>query len=340
VVVTPVSPVTSPDGGVALTPPTAAVPGAALSWDAMPQASTCQLTRSLAQADVPAGLTRKQFLEAIITHTILHEVGHTLGLRHNFKGSLEGSSVMDYLNDADAAQLTQPGAYDVAAVKFLYGLATTQATQAFCTDEDTLSDARCDRFDSSATPLTSDVGPRYVAKLRAQLAGTGSLTYGDLQQVTRYVRAPSSEAERLEAFNTLLGQLAPPLAPDVTALSTNAAAWADVLAATMLKNLFLDPAAWRDPIAVTPALTDATFRARVIEVSKNILVNSDQVRSFETRRVAIDVLKALQTADAYQALLDARASLVTERATYNALGQALVDDLTHRLDLACTPYFY
>jgi hypothetical protein len=72
-------------------------------------------------------------------------------------------------------------------------------------------------------------------------------------------------------------------------------------------------------------------------VAKNELVNSDHVRGFDQRRVAVDVLKALKSYDAYQALLEARGPLATERATSNPLGQALVDDLSRRIDLAVTP---
>jgi len=42
--------------------------------------------------------------------------------------------------------------------------------------------------------------------------------------------------------------------------------------------------------------------APVIAVAKRFWSNSDSVRSFETRRPIVDVLKAMQHNDAYQAL--------------------------------------
>lgn len=325
------------DGGLPfLTGRTA--PAARLAWEPMTPGSTCALERSQV-ATIPEGMTRREFIENVVTHTILHEVGHTLGLRHNFKGSLQASSVMDYTTDEDASLMPTPGAYDVAAVRYLYGLDAAKATQPFCTDEDRAVDAECDIWDSSATPLTTVLGPAFTAKVRANLSETRGITYGDIHTLTRYVRAPKDEAQRLEAFNLLMGEVAPPLRADVVALSPNAAAWADLLAGAFLQNLFVDPAAWRDDVGVDPLLTDPTFHARVVEVTKNILVNSDGHRTFERRRTAIDVLKAMQSYDAYNALVTARAALVTERAGYNALGQAVIDDLLKRLDLACSPYF-
>ena len=332
--------VSSPAGGTALLPMgKGAVVAPRLAWEPMTPGDTCAFAHD-AVATIPQGMTKKEYVEKVITHTILHEVGHTLGLRHNFKGSLQASSVMDYTRDDAAALMPGVGAFDIAAVRYLYGLDAAPPSQPFCTDEDTLTDAECDRWDTGATPLTTDLGPAFTAKVRQNLSETRGLTYADIHAITRYVRAPKNEAQRLEAFNVLMGEVAPPLRADVIALGPNATAWADLLAGAFLQNLFVDQAAWRDPVAVNPALYDPAFHARVVEVTKNILVNSDKQRTFERRRVAVDVLKAMQSYDAYNALVTARASLVSERATYSALGQAVMDDLIRRLDLACSPYFY
>ncbi len=86
-----------------------------------------------------------EFLQEVVTETVLHEVGHTLGLTHNFRGSafqsardihnkekteLEGlmASVMDYslvnLSSDPEKQgqyfSTKPGPYDLWAVEFGY----------------------------------------------------------------------------------------------------------------------------------------------------------------------------------------------------------------------------
>lgn len=340
----PVAPTPAPtpgttDGGVNLLPPPTMALRPHLRWGAMTDQSVCEF-EAPAQAVIPAGMTRKEFLEKYITETILHEVGHTLGLRHNFKGSLEESSVMDYNAESVAVRLDKPAPYDIAAVRFLYGLSTTPPSQAFCTDEDTLVDPQCDRFDTTANPLTNDLAPRYQRFLREAMAERSQLTYGHLFPLTRYVRGAANEQQRLEAFNALIGDVAPPLKPEVTALGPNAAAYANIFNAILLTNLFVAPAGYRDSIGVNPSLNDAAFRARVIEVTKNSLLGSDGNRSLETMRMMVDVLKAMQHGDALIALTDARASFAASRNNYPAATQPYIDDLIRRMDLAMSPYFY
>lgn len=97
-----------------------------------------------------------------------HELGHTLGLRHNFMassdhvhfpGESKSSSVMDY-GFLSTEEPTAPGPYDVAAIQVVYGDGKAETIRAhvdqnyfYCTDEH-LFDARygsCHQFDSGAT---------------------------------------------------------------------------------------------------------------------------------------------------------------------------------------------
>lgn len=310
---------------------------ARFGWASMKDQHVCEMEAP--NAVIPAGMTRKEFLEKYITEVILHEVGHTLGLRHNFKGSLQLSSVMDYNAEADAVRLDRPGAYDVAAVRYLYGLDAAAPMQAFCTDENTLSDAQCDRFDQSANPLTTDVAVRYKAAMTKAIKGEAGLTFGSLWSVTRYVRGPATEAQRLEAFNVLIGDVAPPLRSDVLALNANAGAYANFYNAVLLLNLFVEPAQQRDEIQVNPLLDDPAFRARVIQVAKDSLMSSDGQRSFDTMRVMVDVLKEMQHGDALIALNQARSYFATNRNSFPVASQPYVDDLIRRIDVATSPYF-
>ncbi len=114
------APVAATTDGGATSGPTNAT-ALQLSWAAMPTQRLCELkvanaaTLNTAGAALDDTLTKKQKVEAYMTHTVMHEIGHTLGLRHNFKGSLGQTSVMDYPLQQDAVALTAPGAYDVDA---------------------------------------------------------------------------------------------------------------------------------------------------------------------------------------------------------------------------------
>lgn len=132
-----------------------------------------------------------KLLEENVLSTVVHELGHNFGLRHNFSGSNDPenfskdksdnvhamtSSIMDYLAN-DVAELVAPGKYDVAAIKFGYAekidtvegqeisVANKSIEEAiaesglsakpykFCTDEHvSLTDPLCTRWDQGSNP--------------------------------------------------------------------------------------------------------------------------------------------------------------------------------------------
>ncbi len=334
----PGTPHGSADGGTTIIAQPHALVAPSLRWSSLKSPTVCALPPHPKKA-LTAGLTRKDFIEKIITHTLLHEIGHTLGLRHNFKGSFTDSSVMDYLRDEDAVLLSSPGTYDVAAVKFLYGLSPFPPSSDFCTDEDTVVDSACAQFDAKANPLTDDATPAFKRAARSFISAGNGLSYWAIWGVSRFVRAPKDDAQRIEALNALMSDVAPPLSPEVLALSPTAAAHADYLAALLLQNLFTSTWQYRDEITLNPAMTDPAFAHQVAAMAKNIMINSDGHRSLDTRYSMVAVLKEMQSVAAYQALVSGRAALVTERAGYTPEDQALIDDLIRRIDLANSPYF-
>lgn len=120
---------------------------------------------------VPRGVTFEQYMEGYFGEMLAHELGHNLGLRHNFKGNLgayengeHGSvsrSIMEYLG-RPYRHLNAIGAYDRMAIAYGYkGVAPTHKNW-FCTDEDQATDAKniltaspeCSKSDATSDPFS------------------------------------------------------------------------------------------------------------------------------------------------------------------------------------------
>ena len=144
------------------------------------------------------------YIGPMLRDVIMHEVGHTLGLRHNFKASgiydlseqhseeIAGKpiagSVMDYLPvniNMGAGETQGPftmetlGPYDYWAIEYGYGFSDPKEVAkrcaepqlAFATDEDTYgADPMARRFDNGKNPLDyAENQMRLVEKLRENL---------------------------------------------------------------------------------------------------------------------------------------------------------------------------
>ncbi|MCA9518130.1 MAG: zinc-dependent metalloprotease, partial [Myxococcales bacterium] len=95
--------------------------------------------------------SREEIAQSIVTDFLVHEIGHHLGLRHNFKGSIDS----DHTNDGDTSSSTMdyvvgmvgPGRYDIDAMRYAYGDGPEETDDLFCTDEDTELDPGCAPWD-------------------------------------------------------------------------------------------------------------------------------------------------------------------------------------------------
>jgi len=287
--------------------------------------------------------TGKALVEAVITHTILHEMGHVLGLRHNFKGSIVGtlaapsSSSMDYLFDEDGVLVQTPPSYDTAAIKWLYGLSPNPPTDPFCNDDGTSFDPDCTRFDTLADPLHGWWIPLYRSIIDPFLDGSSPFIPSayTLNSLLAYVRAGATLQTRLDAWDGAFDPVTGLAAP-VGKIGSRVDAWANFLQ----NRVFLDPAAARtsqaNSITNDPSLTvSAAIRAQILGEISAYLNNTNTVMSYTSRRNSVDILKKVQHADAYAALVQARANIAATAPASDLLAQ----DLLARIDAAIHPYF-
>lgn len=117
---------------------------------------------------IPAGVTFQTYLDGYFQNMVEHELGHNLGLRHNFRGNMGAKdelgkngvshSVMEYLGK-EMRHLDRIGPYDMMAIKYGYTGVVPTRTDMYCTDQELSSvnnpeaSAECSKDDNTNDPF-------------------------------------------------------------------------------------------------------------------------------------------------------------------------------------------
>lgn len=281
-------------------------------------------------------------VQGFITHIVMHEIGHTLGLRHNFMGSLEPptSSVMDYVRDELAYSVTTPQRYDIEAIGYLYLGRTSAPAGPFCTDDDVgTSTALCAPFDFGANPLEEMHAPLYASAQGRYLSGEsadGSQFDLALAGVLDFVRAGSLEQARSAFQIATRGMLAPSSRETLQALGWKPERVDETMRKIWGQLLEADLALGALHARAVPL--QAVLGIGILAHLRSEILNEDGVRSFGSRRHAVYVLKFIQTVEA-MALLEQIALELRTASTGTSPDAALNLDLARYAETQLEPYF-
>jgi hypothetical protein len=350
----PPAPVVHAVGEESPAPAGAPRPVIGFRWGALERESLCDLPIPGLQevlavgAEAAPALTQKERIERYLTHIAAHEIGHTLGLRHNFKGSLRplSSTVMDYLVAEDAIVMAgRPGSYDKAAIGYLYGLSPDLPTEPFCTDDDLSLDPDCRSFDKGENPFSEFVAPRYRSAIDAFLAGrVSSFVVQRVDPVIQYVRQGTLPDGRKAAFDALFAPIKTPLVVPPGA-PANFPARVSAVARTVISRLFLPvertlPFPGHPPLPAIPAppLHPSLVPAAAAELGAN-LRDVDGLRAFVVRRLAADILQRMQRIEALAVLIEARDALVAQLPGLTGPVALETQDLLNRVQRHVDSYF-
>ncbi len=330
-------------------------PAMTLSWPGRTAPPLCDLSiQAPTHAEIPTGtaaasiaaLSIKEKLERQLSATVAHEIGHTLGLRHNFKGSLvpPSTSIMEYNDLVHTVAGPLPGPYDKSAFLHLYE-GSAAPTQPFCTDSDLANDALCAKNDATANPLRDHHAVRWqqgLAKWMIETVDFDAATFlsiatDGLRGLDRFVRLSSTETMQLDAWKLLATPLRTPLVKGEVTASRTLQTRRELATQTAVRMLYPDPlpsGSFATPIVLTTDLAIA-----MSDLFGDIVNDGDGFRTIETRRQTVEALRRMQHIEGLRTLRASKDYLMKARATAKPDDGLLLEDLMARIDRAVSPYF-
>jgi hypothetical protein len=255
-----------------------------------------------------AGMDAETFSKYVVRAVVMHEVGHTLGLRHNFMGSLgtskggeiQSASIMDYNDEVIDAQFSEPGSYDQAIVASEYQDKPIVEQLKFCTDEHAGAGIpTCSPFDFSANPIRGQHVSEETNLTMAQLF----LQYGQADVAIALIqRGLSTNIQKIRHM-LFSADIAKQFLQDPAFGESQKEAWKMLTQSMAMQDLGY-PAelqqAYKEllisytAMLTTPESAASAIAPELVNFNKEVLVDSDGSYSLGVRRYAILGLQNIQ----------------------------------------------
>ena len=266
-------------------------------------------------------LTAEEFSKNVVRAVVMHEAGHTLGLRHNFVGStgtsrggkVQSASIMDYNDLVVDASFPGPGDSDMAIMKSVYDKDAPQAEVKFCTDEGARAGVPdCTMFDFGANPVDGlRVQQQTNLMIALQFLQRGRADVG--VNMVRSSLRPLAPMANYVMFSTEAGQ---DLLADSMFAARQEKAWENLQASKTMLELAYPKSLHKiySELVLQLITTRATAKTKDSSVFEKIVAEFksgvlDDGFQLATRRAALAGLKKLQAPEARLAIVEAAAEL-------------------------------
>ena len=268
----------------------------------------------------------ESFAKNVVRSVVLHEVGHVLGLRHNFMGSLgvskegevQSASIMDYNDIVIDAQFTEPGSYDQTVIASEYQDKPIVEELKFCTDEHLSAGLpTCAAYDFSANPLR---GQQVAEETNFALAQT-FLQFGQAEVAIALVQRGLNTNMQKIRHALFSADVATQFLQDPAFAESQKDAWK-----LLVQSMSMQDMGWPEDLVqiykgmiisfmaqmTTPEAASSAVATELVNFYKEVVVNMDNSHTLATRRFAIIGLQGIQSAAGRMALAQAMEELTAK----------------------------